>query len=113
MTFLHTLYINPFFIGLDLCQYERTMRDQNHLLWCIIYYEIIIARGGFKKAASSLELLYDKVNRTCITFNVSFLNAYIMIPSHTGSALSTHTTLFGWVILITMMSLDPRLRSCL
>ena len=60
-----------------------------------------------------MELLYDKVNRTCITFNVSFLNAYIMIPSHTGSALSTHTTLFGWVILITMMSLDPRLRSCL
>ena len=56
---------------------------------------------------------YDKVNRTCITFNVSFLNAYIMIPSHTGSSLSTHTTLFGWVILITMMSLDPRLRSCL
>ena len=58
-------------------------------------------------------VLYDKVNRTCITFNVFFLNAYIMIPNHTGSALSTHTTLFGWVILITMMSLDPRLRSCL
>ena len=41
-------------------------------------------------------MLYDKVNRTCITFNVFFLNAYIMIPNHTGSALSTHTTLFGW-----------------
>ena len=59
------------------------------------------------------KMLYDKVNRTCITFNVFFLNAYIMIPNHTGSALSTHTTLFGWVILITMMSLNPRLRSCL
>ena len=32
-------------------------------------------------------LLYDKVNRTCITFNVSFLNVYIMIPSHTGFSL--------------------------
>ena len=71
-----------------------------------IYYKI-------RKFVQESELLYDKVNRTCITFNVSFLNAYIMIPSHTGSSLFTHTTLFGWVILITMISLDPRLRSCL
>lgn len=48
---------NPFLIGLGLCQYERTMRDRNHLLWCIIYCEIIISRGAFKKAASSPELM--------------------------------------------------------
>ena len=72
-----------------------------------------LALERFQRSSKVSKLLYDKVNRTCITFNVFFLNAYIMIPSHTGSALSTHTTLFGWVILITMMSLDPRLRSFL
>ena len=85
----------------------------NFKYFSIIYTTVIIFIIWSFVNVLKLKLLYDKVNHTCITSNVSFLNAYIMIPSHTGSFLSTHTTLFGWVILITMMSLDPRLRSCL
>ena len=50
-------------------------------------------------------LLYDKVNRTCTPFSIYLINAYIMIPNHTSSIHPTHTTLFGWVILISMMSM--------
>ena len=50
-------------------------------------------------------LLYDKVNRICTPLNVYLINEYIMIPTHTSSTHNTHTTIFGWMILITMMSL--------
>ena len=91
-------------IVFERMSFTRVFAGGDCIRWlCLCFiYQLVQVRIAF-----SIVMLYDKVNRTCITFNVFFLNAYIMIPNHTGSALSTHTTLFGWVILITMMSLHP------
>ena len=50
-------------------------------------------------------MLYIKVNRICNLFASHLINECIRDPDHTSSTHPTHTTLFGWKLLLTMMSL--------
>ena len=52
---------------------------------------------------SVVSVLHIKINRICNLFSSHLINEYIRDPDHTISTHPTHTTLFGWKLLLTRM----------
>ena len=52
---------------------------------------------------SVVSVLYIKNNRICNLFSSHLINEYIRDPDHTSSPHPSHTTLFGWKLLLTRM----------
>ena len=52
---------------------------------------------------SVVSVLHIKINRICNLFSSHLINEYIRDPDHTSSTHPTHTTLFGWKLLLTRM----------
>ena len=64
-----------------------------------------LCRGGGSLCSGLCLVLYIKVNRVCNLVSSHLINEYIKDPDHTSSTHPTHTTLFGWKLLLTIMSL--------
>ena len=52
---------------------------------------------------SVVSVLHIKINRICNLFSSHLINEYIRGPDNTSSTHPTHTTLFGWKLLLTRM----------